>query len=199
MNLPNKITISRIGLAFLFIAAVSGRWYIAAGFVFIVAVITDAIDGELARKLGCVTDFGKLMDPIADKILISAAFISLSQMGSPVLKPWCLPLWMVVVIISREFLITGLRLLAASENTVLEAGKLGKHKMLSQSIAIAVILIILALSDQKFPALQNAFESYSFVFSTLVYLLMLVAVFFTVVSGSLYLYENKNLFSEKKA
>jgi len=106
---------------------------------------------------------------------------------------------MVVVIISREFLITGLRLLAASENTVLEAGKLGKHKMLSQSIAIAAILIILALSDQKFPGLQSAFESYSFVFSALVYLLMLAAVFFTVVSGSLYLYENKNLFSEKKA
>lgn len=199
MNIPNKITVSRIGLAFLFMAAISAGWYIAAGLIFIIAVFTDAIDGELARKLRCVTDFGRLMDPIADKILISAAFISLSQMESPVLQPWCIPSWIVVVIISREFLITGLRLLAATDNTVLEAGKLGKHKMFSQSVAIAVILIILALSDQKFPALQRAFESYSFVFSTLVYVLVLVAVFFTVASGTLYLYENKDLFSARKA
>ncbi len=199
MNLPNKITTSRIGLAFLFIAAISASWHIAAALIFIVAVLTDAIDGKLARKLGCVTDFGRLMDPIADKILVSAAFISLSRMDSPVLMSWCVPSWIVVAIISREFVITGLRLLAVSEGKVIEAGRLGKHKMLSQTVAIITILFILALSDQKFPVLQRIFETYSFYLSAFVYLLMLIAVCFTVISGSLYLYENKSLFSGNKS
>ena len=124
MNLPNKLTASRLWLAAIFVACfavdVHGRFSVAL-LVFLLATLTDYLDGVLARKRGLITDFGKLMDPLADKILTSSAFISLCAIGY-------FPAWAVIVIISRDFLITGLRSLAASKGIVVAADRLGKAR-----------------------------------------------------------------------
>ncbi len=167
----------------------------AAWFVFIIAAVTDMYDGMLARRYGIVTDFGKLMDPVADKIIICAAFICFVQ-----LKVTHVPAWMVVIIISREFIITSLRLLALSKGQVLAAGRWGKHKTVSQIAAIIIILTFLALRDIAFylgigERFNQLFEAY---FANFVYWLMLLTVVLTVVSGLFYLYENRKLFWEGK-
>jgi len=196
MNLPNKLTSIRVALAFLFLFLL---WVkipfnmLAAWVVFAVAVISDIYDGKIARRDGIVTDMGKLMDPVADKIIICAAFISFVQ-----LKATHVPAWMVVVIISREFIITSLRLLALSKGQVLAAGRWGKHKTVSQVASIMIILTFLAIRDLAFglgigERFLGLFESY---FAMFVYLLMLLTVALTVGSGLIYLYENRDLFWE---
>ena len=122
MNLPNKLTISRIMLTVLFLIALFVEFsfhYTVALVLFVAASITDILDGTIARKRGLITDFGKLMDPLADKMLICSAFIAFIELE------W-MPAWMVIVIVARELAITGLRLLAASKNIVLAAEKQGK-------------------------------------------------------------------------
>ncbi len=124
MNLPNQLTVARLVLSVFFVACLSVRFpfnHTLALAIFLIATATDYLDGEIARKHNLITDFGKLMDPLADKILTAAAFICLIPYGA-------LPAWVVIVIIAREFLITGLRLLAGAKGVVLPAEKLGKHK-----------------------------------------------------------------------
>ncbi|WP_024821834.1 MULTISPECIES: CDP-diacylglycerol--glycerol-3-phosphate 3-phosphatidyltransferase [Aminobacterium] len=104
-----------------------------AGFVFILAAITDTADGYIARKKGIVTNLGKFIDPLADKILVVAALISLVELQR-------LPAWIVVVIISRDFIVTGIRLVAAVEGIVIAASKMGKIKTVSQIIAITLLI-----------------------------------------------------------
>ena len=121
MNLPNQLTVARFFLTIVFVAALSFEWawHFTVGLVvFIAAGITDYFDGAIARRRNLVTDFGKLMDPLADKIMIAAAFICLVPLHA-------IPAWAAVVIISREFLITGLRLLAAGKGVVLSSERLG--------------------------------------------------------------------------
>ena len=121
MNLPNILTLLRLGLTVLLVASLSVEypWRFAIALVlFLLASLTDYLDGVLARKWNLITDFGKLMDPLADKILTASAFICLIPFGA-------LPAWAVIIIISREFLITGLRLLASSKGVILPAEKLG--------------------------------------------------------------------------
>lgn len=140
MNLPNQLTLLRIALSFvliLFLLA-SGPWAkIAALITFILASLTDLWDGRLARRRDLVTDFGVLMDPIADKILVLSAFVAFVQLR-------VVPAWMVVLIAAREFLVTGLRLFALGKGQVLPAEAAGKHKTISQMVAILVTLIVLA-------------------------------------------------------
>ena len=127
----------RIGAAFIFMIFLFADKLYANYLAFLFftgAVLTDIYDGKLARRKGIVTNFGKLMDPLADKILIVAAFVSFVGLGY-------IPAWTVIVIISREFAITGLRLLAASQGEILAAEKGGKHKTVSQMVAIFTILI----------------------------------------------------------
>src|SRR6266480_5568516 len=138
MNLPNQLTISRFILTVAFLAVIfSGFPYheTLALLLFSAASLTDYFDGKIARRDKLITNFGILMDPLADKILVCSAFIAFVGRG------W-MPAWMVVVIVARELAITGLRLLAASKNVVLGAEGFGKHKTISQIVAIIAILVV---------------------------------------------------------
>ena len=153
MNLPNYITLTRIAAIPLLIWILctprfsgeqTGEREILASVVFILASITDGIDGYLARKRGQITTMGILLDPLADKLLIAAAFITLVQFN-----PALVPAWMAVVIIGREFLVSGLRSIAASEGFTIQASELGKFKMLVQ--IISVVAVILARRWHEWP------------------------------------------------
>jgi len=198
MNLPNKLTSMRVVLSFLFLFLLWVRIpfnMLAAWVVFAVAVASDFYDGMIARRHGTVTDFGTLMDPVADKMLICAALISFVQ-----LKATHVPAWMVVVIISREFIITSLRLLALSKGQVLAAGRWGKHKTVSQVASIMIILTFMAIKDVAFGfgTGEKFLELFEAHFAHFVYMLMLLTVALTVGSGLFYLYENRGIFWEER-
>ncbi len=140
MNLPNKLTLFRVILIpfFLFFlltgyGGVSGRW-IALG-IFAVASLTDLLDGQIARKYHLVTNFGKFMDPLADKLLVCSAMIAFVELGQ-------MPSWVVIIIISREFAISGFRLVAADNDVVIAASWWGKFKTVSQ-----MVMVILMIAD----------------------------------------------------
>jgi len=182
MNLPNKLTVSRLWLTAGFVCCISiggipARFTIAL-VVFLAATVTDYLDGVIARRRGLITDFGKLADPLADKILTASAFISLCAIGR-------FPAWAVIVIVSREFLITGLRSLAASKGIVVPADKLGKHKTAWQMITIIYFLLLLAVGEwdsSPGPAWEIGAHG-----------LIAVTVILTVYSGAAYLAKNRAL------
>ena len=148
MNLPNKLTILRVIMIPLFMAlylisspvafsvfGIDITWTILlADLVFILASVTDWADGYIARKEGIVTNFGKFMDPLADKLLVTAAF--LCMMGAGVVN-----LWVVMITLSREFIVTGVRLIAASDGKVIAAGKMGKIKTVWQMVTIIIAIL----------------------------------------------------------
>ena len=144
VNLPNSITLSRICCIPLLIWILStnvfssrhGEKELIATALFIAAFITDGIDGYLARKRGQITTMGMLLDPLADKLLIAAAFITLVQFN-----PSLVPAWMAVVIIGREFLVSGLRSIAASEGFTIEASDLGKFKTVVQIVSVSAVIL----------------------------------------------------------
>ena len=144
MNLPNSITLSRIFSIPLLIWILSssrfpstdGQKELLASALFIAASITDGIDGYLARKRGQITTMGILLDPLADKMLIAAAFVTLVQFN-----PSLVPAWMAVIIIGREFLVSGLRSIAASEGFTIEASNLGKFKMVVQIVSVVAVIL----------------------------------------------------------
>lgn len=143
MNLPNQLTLLRIVLSFVLIACMllPGLGFkTAAVVVFTLAALTDLLDGKLARAKGLVTDFGILMDPIADKVLVLGSFMALIQLD-------IVPAWMVVLIAMREFLLTGIRLVALNRGRVLAAERSGKNKTVMQMVTIALALIYLALRE----------------------------------------------------
>ena len=192
MNLPNKITVARFALTMVFVATLSIDFSLSkscALILFIVASITDFLDGYIARKFNLVTKFGKLMDPLVDKILVSAAFVLLTANGY-------IPAWMVVVILSREFLVTGLRLIASSEGHVLAAEKLGKHKTTWQIITVIYFLTYLASTESAFnwiaPAFALDFLSPGFAGEILLWITLLL----TVISGVGYVTKNIALLRE---
>src|SRR5271157_1083344 len=138
MNVPNKLTLSRFVLtgAFLAVIFTGAPYYETLSLLlFSAASLTDYFDGKIARRDNLITNFGILMDPLADKILVCSAFIAFVGRG------W-MPAWMVVVVVARELAITGLRLLAASKNLVLAAEGFGKHKTISQIVAILSVLVL---------------------------------------------------------
>jgi CDP-diacylglycerol---glycerol-3-phosphate 3-phosphatidyltransferase len=144
VNLPNYITLSRIFSIPLLIwilssarfAGVHGEKELLASAIFIAASITDGIDGYLARKRGQITTMGMLLDPLADKLLIAAAFVTLVQFN-----PVLVPAWIAVVIIGREFLVSGLRSIAASEGFTIQASDLGKSKMFVQIVSVVAVIL----------------------------------------------------------
>src|SRR3954454_4437035 len=143
MNVPNKLTISRFVLTVAFLAVIFSEMpyhETLALLLFSAASLTDYFDGKIARRDKLITNFGILMDPLADKILVCSAFIAFIGLG------W-IQSWMVVIIVARELAITGLRLLAASKNMVLAAERYGKHKTISQIVAILAILVLHSYSD----------------------------------------------------
>ncbi len=145
MNLPNSITMTRIIMIPLFLWVLSphfpwqgahGEQEIAASLLFVLASITDGLDGYLARKRGQITTMGMLLDPLADKIMVTAAFVALVAYNPEVVK-----VWIVVVIIGREFLISGLRSIAASEGFTITASELGKLKTVVQIVAVVSAIL----------------------------------------------------------
>ena len=185
MNLPNQLTVGRLGLTVVFVACLSVSFpfnHTLALAIFIVATITDYLDGVIARRHGLITDFGKLMDPLADKVLTAAAFICLIDYRA-------LPAWVVIVIIAREFLITGLRLLAGAKGVVLPAEKLGKHKTGWQMATIIFFLLLLALADWNSARLAWTSVAWNQVGPVIVGITTLLTVY----SGAGYFWKNRSL------
>ncbi len=139
MNLPNKLTILRVLLIPVFVVLLLadfwGKWldYLALA-VFIIASLTDMLDGMIARKYNLITNFGKFMDPLADKLLVCSAMICLLDLGR-------IPAWVVIVIIAREFIISGFRLVASDKGVVIAAGYIGKAKTVFQMIMIMLMIL----------------------------------------------------------
>lgn len=189
MNLPNKITLSRIVLALIFMFLLFCRGIVArylALFTFCLASLTDFFDGRIARRRKLENNFGRLMDPIADKILILAAFLAFVEMK-------IIPAWMVIIIIFRELVITGLRINAATRGIILSASLAGKHKTASQIVAVLSILIFLIIRESAQEFWSPLKELW---FRRGVFYLMLFTVILTLISGLSYLIRNKEaLFS----
>src|SRR5437762_12646115 len=145
MNWANRLTLSRLALTVLFVAALSSPWRYAhttALITFLVAGITDLFDGEIARRYQTVTNFGKLMDPLVDKIMIAAAFISLVPLRA-------IPAWAATAVVGRDFLITGLRLMASAKGRILPAESLGKQKTSWQIITVIFFLALLSMPELR--------------------------------------------------
>ncbi len=175
MNTPNKLTILRVIMipffVFFMLADMGNAGKYTALVLFIAASLTDTLDGYLARKYNQVTNFGKFMDPLADKLLVCSALICLMDIGK-------LPSWAVIVIISREFIISGFRLVASDNGIVIAASWWGKSKTISQ-----MVMIILMIAD------------FGGVFGTLETILLYVAVILTVVSMIDYIWKNRQVLS----
>ncbi len=191
MNLPNQLTVARFFITMLFVAAMSLDWRFSntAGLLlFILAGITDYADGAIARRRNLETDFGRLMDPLVDKIMMAAAFICLVEDRS-------LPAWVAVTIISREFLITGLRLLAASKGTVLPAERLGKHKTAWQIGTVIFFLLLLSIKELAGAGIGNTTGWWWIVWKIGGAALITMALGLTLYSGLGYLWKNRGLAS----
>lgn len=184
MNLPNKLTIFRMILIIPFVVLLlyghseSSAWNgmtvdIIALVIFIVASLTDLIDGKIARKYNLVTNFGKFMDPLADKLLVSAGMIALIELGR-------IPSWIVIVIISREFIISGFRLVASDNDVVIAASYWGKFKTTFQMLMVCLMII-------NIPQLQ-----------LLTNIVMWVALVLTVISLVDYIVKNKDVMKDTK-
>jgi CDP-diacylglycerol--glycerol-3-phosphate 3-phosphatidyltransferase len=203
MNLPNKLTISRFALTIAFLWAMFSRSAVndtLALVFFCLAGITDYLDGKIARQRKLITNFGILMDPLADKIMTCSAFIALVErhvltpppvlhLGSFSFAPK-VHAWMVVIIVARELAITGLRLLAASKNVVLAAERYGKHKTISQMIAI-IALLVMDASVEWWPWLKAALVPWVPAFALFA---LWVTLLLTATSGGLYLWRNRELY-----
>ena len=187
MNLPNQLTLLRIALSFALIVFLLTPGFaakLAALGAFVLASLTDLWDGRLARRTGQVTDFGILMDPIADKILVLAAFLAFVQLR-------LVPAWMVVLIAAREFLITGLRLFALGKGQVLPAEAAGKHKTVSQMVAISVTLLFLVLRSGVGPQARDlGWVRWG---EAGIWLLMLLTVVLTLTSGISFIWKHRKL------
>lgn len=174
MNLPNKLTIARIIAVPFFIAAYYLEWHLAAFLIFIIASFTDMLDGQIARKYNLVTNFGKIMDPLADKVLVYSAFC--------LMVPDPVPAWMLIIILAREFLVAGVRTVAASEGIVIAAAMSGKIKTVLQMVAVCMLLIAPVIGQNWFLILAK--------------IVLWAALVMTVISGVQYVVDNKQVFSK---
>ena len=188
MNLPNKLTIFRMILIVPFVVILLGGeagWFgqnllipdMIALAIFIVASLTDLIDGEIARKYNLVSNFGKFMDPLADKLLVCAALIALVEMGR-------IPAWVVIIIISREFIISGFRLIASDNNVVIAASYWGKFKTTFQMVMVCLMIANLGAMFSWIRILTD--------------IVMWIALALTVISLVDYLVKNKDVMKEQK-
>lgn len=183
MNLPNKLTILRVIMIPFFIVTLmidsipGGKW-IALG-LFVIASLTDLLDGKIARKYNLVTNFGKFMDPLADKLLVCSAMIAMIELGR-------IPYWVVIIIIAREFIISGFRLVASDNGVVIAAGWWGKIKTVVQ-----MIMIIVLICD-----FQAEFDCSAI--SVIENILIYAALALTIISLLDYLIKNKTVLSEQK-
>jgi CDP-diacylglycerol--glycerol-3-phosphate 3-phosphatidyltransferase len=188
MNWANRLTLARFFLTLVFVATLNIDWPFSrtmALILFVLAGITDFFDGEIARRYSQVTNFGKLMDPLMDKILMAAAFISLVPLHA-------IPAWVAVLIISREFLITGLRLLAIADGKVLAAEKVGKHKTTWQIVTVLFFLGLLAVREWR-PGQPRIEAWFQYLWNYGGIVLITIAITLTLYSGVSYLWKNRAL------
>jgi CDP-diacylglycerol---glycerol-3-phosphate 3-phosphatidyltransferase len=204
MNLANKLTFSRvIAIPFIMVALllenvtnplnihsqlllVVSKYF--ALLIFVAATLTDLYDGRIARQRKIITPFGSFFDPIADKLLISTVFICFVELR-------LMPAWMVVIIIAREFIITGLRVLGAKTGEIIAAGPLGKYKTISQMVTTIIVLLYLVIRDtMKLHDTWNI-KLDDWIYSG-IYILMLWTVLATVISGISYIKKHRHLISE---
>ena len=194
MNLPNKLTIVRMIMIVPFVVLLLGgfyQWPWLAGIapyvdyislaIFIIASLTDMLDGKIARKYNLVTNFGKFMDPLADKLLVCSAMICLVEMGR-------IPAWVVIIIISREFIISGFRLVASDNGVVIAASYWGKFKTVFQMIMICLMIV----DNAYFPPAGTV------IWDVLVALIMWIALALTVISLLDYVIKNRCVMSDVK-
>jgi len=205
MNLPNRLTVARVLmipfiLFFLLLdswnlgeGAKAITWGVALAF-FVVAAVTDYIDGHIARSRNLVTNFGRLMDPLADKLLAASCFVAFVELH-------ILPAWMVIIILLREFLVTGLRSLGVTQNRVIHADRWGKNKTITQLATIITTMVlmcaryVLIWGDQWKPLNKWAGPVDNYIYVVL-YCLGLLCVFLTVASGTLYVINNWDLMKD---
>lgn len=181
MNLPNRLTLFRIILIPIFVACMLWtQWdysYAMAGLIFILASATDYLDGYLARKYDQVTNFGKFLDPMADKLLVLSAMICLGESGL------CSPA-VIIIVLARELMVSSLRLVAASQGVIIAAGRLGKIKTASQMISIIAVLLIMSM---------NRIWNFSLPVQEVSDWLMSITAAIALISGAEYLYKNRRL------
>ena len=196
MNLANKLTIIRVILVPVFLVFLNltsiPYGILLATLVFVIASITDKLDGYIARSRNEITNFGKFMDPLADKLLVTSALISLVELDF-------IPAWAVIIIIAREFAVSGLRTLAASDGTVIAASWWGKIKTVIQMIAI--ILLLLKASIAQFAPLANVIEGFgilSWIVNSLSIYMFWLGVIITLISGIDYFIKNRRAISTTK-
>ena len=182
MNLANKLTMFRVVLVPFFVAAMAFQQHLIALIIFAIASITDMLDGNVARKYNMITDFGKFLDPLADKVLVAAALICMVELKYTAA-------WLVWVIIAREFMVSGIRLVAAGskEKIVIAANIWGKLKTASTMVAICVVLILHTLAD----------FGVDFAFTQLISdILMYICTALTVISGAIYIWDYRAVLKE---
>jgi CDP-diacylglycerol--glycerol-3-phosphate 3-phosphatidyltransferase len=193
MNLPNQLTLARLGVTAVFVVVLESDWKFArtAGLLlFALASLTDYADGYIARRYHLITDFGKLMDPLADKILMAAALIGLVAVDA-------LPAWIATAIISREFIITGLRQLAAAKAVVLPAERIGKHKTIWQMITILYFLLLQTLDEWARDGWISQLPFTDVFHRWLGDGLLGLTLTLTIGSGVGYLWNNRNLIADR--
>ncbi len=195
MNLPNQLTVSRLVLTVVFVAVTAIPWPYAFTLglaLFSMASITDWLDGKIARERNLVTSFGQLMDPLADKVLMAAAFVTLmAQDLVPGQK--LMPGWLVIAILAREFLVTGLRLVAGARGAVLAADKLGKQKTIWQIVTACYLLVYLASREEPLAFVRPLFDWPSLGFGVIHPLLLGLTLVTTLYSGLAYFWKNRQL------
>jgi CDP-diacylglycerol--glycerol-3-phosphate 3-phosphatidyltransferase len=197
MNLPNKLTVARLILTVVFVVLFylpMANAATCALIIFIAASITDYLDGEIARRRNLVTSFGKLMDPLADKILMTAALILVAV--DPRVDG-AVPVWLVIAVLAREFFVTGIRQLASQAGMVVAAEKLGKHKMVWQIITVIYFMWKMASIEPSLAWTAPAFEWKLFspaIFGRLCVVMMTALTF---ISGFSYFWKNRRLFQEQ--
>ena len=194
MNLPNKLTVVRIILAPLFLLLLMVEFpfhYLAAGLVFGAAALTDMFDGRIARSRGLITNFGKFLDPLADKMLTTAAFLGFLAVGQ-------LDVWALMLILSREFMVTSVRLIAAKDGNVIAASKAGKAKTVAQFVAIIYMLAALEVCSWQGTLLAGLAlpDTVFFVLLTVGRVLVWISVILTLISGFQYVWNCRKYFTD---
>lgn len=191
MNLPNKLTLLRIILVPIFVVILLldeaiPHSYLIAGLIFGIASYTDHLDGKIARKYNLITDFGKFMDPLADKIMVISALVCFIELS-------LIPSWCVILIIAREFMVTSIRLVAAPKGIVIAANIWGKLKTVTQIIAIVVIMLLSYFNELSELGISLGFLTDSEaikIYPTVNFIFIILATVITVISGIVYLMQN---------
>lgn len=195
LNTPNKLTIARMIISPIFLAVI--MWsslphrFLWAMLIFIAASVTDAVDGKLARKNNQVTNFGKLLDPIADKVLTTAALLAFMKLG-------LCNIWIVMIVLTREFAIASIRMIAASNGTVIPANIWGKLKTVSQMVFTILIMFLGEIYSYAPNIVPGVTVPYYLTLSNISNALLWITAILTVISGAIYIKDSKNAIDYSK-